>query len=148
MTQRTQRRWRKAPYSLHSGLLSFLFSRLKNSKSIRYTTSADKTFDVSRHVNAEFGKGSNNPTFAYTFSSESGVIGGLNYMGDAVRNLIIKANLDTIASAKAGAPVFNNGYTEAEGLAAVVSTWQSLYDYRCPPAGQDINNANDPNAPP
>ena len=102
----------------------------------------------SRHVNAEFGKGSGNPTYAYTFSTGTGTTYGENYMLDAVKSLIDKAHYDVATAAKTGKPAYVNGYTQQEAVAAVVSTWQNLWSFKCPPAGQPINNPSDPNAPP
>lgn len=103
--------------------------------------------EASSHVNAEFGKGVDNPTFAYTFATDIGNY-GLEYMQSAVHNLIKTAGYDSATSAKSETPTFNPTVTEEEAVAAIARLWQTLMDLGCGKSGQNVNNPGNPNAPP
>ena len=101
----------------------------------------------SRHVNAEFGKGGDNPTFAYTFATNVGNY-GLEYMQSAVHNLIKTAGYDSLTSGVTGTPTFNPTVTEAEAVAAIAQLWNQLMNLGCGTPGQNVNNPGNPNGPP
>ena len=105
------------------------------------------TLCLNRHVNAEFGKGADNPTFAYTFATDTPNY-GVDYMFDAISNLIKYAEYDVQTSAARGTPTFVTGTTEADAVKAIVQLWESLLNYGCGEAGVPINNPQNPNAPP
>lgn len=99
------------------------------------------------HVNAEFGTGQNNPTYAYTF--DSGVSNyGINYMQDAVRSLITTAGYDSATSARTGNPTFLPSSSEEEAVAAIAQMWASFVNWGCGTPGSPVNNPGNPNAPP
>lgn len=102
---------------------------------------------ASSHVNAEFGKGGDNPTFAYTFATNIGNY-GLEYMQSAVHNLIKTAGYDSATSGATGTPTFNPTVTEGEAVAAIAQLWQALMDLGCGAPGQNVNNPGNPNGPP
>lgn len=84
------------------------------------------------HVNAEFGKGQNNPTFAYTFPDDG--LDGKSYqnlMADATRDLTMTAGLDVGASHDAGQPKFVGGTSMANAVDAVVTRWQVIVNGPC-----------------
>lgn len=99
------------------------------------------------HVNAEFGTGQDNPTFAYTFSSAISNY-GVGYMQDAVRNLIQTAGYDSATSGQTGTPTFLPSYSEEEAVAAIAQMWASFLNWGCGPLGSPVNNPGNPNAPP
>ena len=100
------------------------------------------------HVNAEFGKGENNPTFAYTFSSGQSTTYGVGYMAQAVRLMNNLARLDVKASHDQGKPVFEQGTTLDDAVKSLVSHWQNILDAPCPALGAPIANGGDPNSQP
>lgn len=103
---------------------------------------------LNRHVNAEFGKGSGNPTFAYTFPQGLDTNYGPEYMYNAISNLIKYAGYDVETSATTGTPTFVDGQTEADAIEAITGLWEKLYEYGCGVAGAPIENGLNPNAPP
>ncbi|KAL8823721.1 MAG: hypothetical protein Q9191_005605 [Dirinaria sp. TL-2023a] len=103
--------------------------------------------DKLTHVNAEFGKGSDNPTFAYTFASNTAEY-GINYMWDAVSNLIKYAEYDVGTSASTGTPSFVPGTSEQDAVNAIAGLWNQLLNYGCGAGGVPIDNPLNPNAPP
>ena len=96
------------------------------------------------HVNAEFGKGKDNPTYAYTFSSSMESY-GTNYMRDAVKSLTDKARLDVSQSHGTSTPQFLQGTTPAEALQNVVDAWKSVMLSNCPANGAPVPSSIDPN---
>ena len=99
-------------------------------------------------MNAEFGKGSGNPTFAYTFPQGLDTNYGVEYMYNAVSNLIKYAGYDVETSAATGTPTFLSGQTEADAIEAITGLWEKLLEYGCGVAGAPIDNGGNPNAPP
>ena len=100
------------------------------------------------HVNAEFGKGENNPTFAYTFDNGQSETYGVGYMQQAVRLMNGLARLDVKGSHDQGAPVFQPGTTLDDAVQSLVSHWQGILEQPCPAMGQPIENGGDPNSVP
>ncbi|MCJ1372515.1 hypothetical protein MMC20_003740 [Loxospora ochrophaea] len=91
------------------------------------------------HVNAEFGTGANNPTFAYTFSTGDNGQYGQNYMLDATRQLTNAVGLDTANSVGQPQPVYFPSHSAADGLEAIKTIWKNKLSGGC---GSDMGQPN------
>lgn len=128
---------------------SLIIDGQKMTGSMQWTVRWDFDMDKLTHVNAEFGKGANNPTFAYTFSTGSQTNGKNNYadgyMRNAVRSMTQLARLDIQASHDTGRPQFLQGTDMKQATQDIVKTWQNLMASPCPALGAPRDSSLDPN---
>ena len=123
---------------------SLIIDGKKMTSPMSWTIRWDFDPEKQAHVNAEFGKGKGNPTFAYTFASDMPSYGE-KYMRDAVRSLTDKARLDVGESHKQGRPVFLQGTDLQEATQTIVSAWKQLIDEPCSANGAPRDPTLDPN---